>query len=149
MKRSIQFLSSALLTLCLVFSAAGQSTKGTLAGRVLDSSGSVLQGAQVQLTPKGLTLASDAQGDFAVTDLSPGNYKVQVSYIGFVQFETDVTITAGEITRLEARMQVKSQSELVIVTAERPRAEAESINRDAERRQYRAGPAGRSDHVAA
>ena len=129
MKRSTQFLSSALLTIFLAFSAAAQSTKGTLAGRVLDSSGSVLQGAQVQLTPRGLTLASDAQGDFAVTDLAPGNYKVQVSYVGFTQFETDVTVTAGEITRLETRMQVKSQSELVIVTAERPRAEAESINR--------------------
>ncbi|MGO9258442.1 MAG: carboxypeptidase regulatory-like domain-containing protein [Bryobacteraceae bacterium] len=129
MKRSIKLLSICLLVVCLAVAAAAQSTKGTIAGRVLDSSGAILQGAQVQLQPRGLALATDAQGEFAITDLLPGSYKVQVSYVGFNSFEADVTVAAGEVKQVEARMQVHSQNEQVIVTAERPRGEAESINR--------------------
>jgi len=129
MIRAIRPLSLCLLTISLVFSAAAQSTKGTIAGRVLDSSGAVLQKAQIQLQPQNTTVASDAEGEFTVTDLAPGSYKVQISYVGMDPFEQDVTVAAGEIARVEARMQVHSQNEQILVTAERPRAEAEAINR--------------------
>lgn len=136
MRRLMSFVPVNILRLvaALVFTgyalfAAGIDVKGVIAGRVLDSSGAVLQGAQVQLQPGGLALASDAQGEFAITDLAPGAYKLQVSYVGFAPFETDVAVTAGEINHVEARMTVHSQSEQILVTADRPHAEAESINR--------------------
>ena len=109
--------------------AAAPAAKGAIAGRVMDSSGAVLQGAQIQLQPTGLTLASDPRGEFTITDLGPGAYKLAVSYLGFTPFETEVTVTAGEITRVDARLQVSSAGEKIIVTAELPRAEVESINR--------------------
>ncbi|MGA3096067.1 MAG: TonB-dependent receptor [Bryobacteraceae bacterium] len=112
-----------------MFSAAAQSTKGAIAGRVLDSSGAVLQKAEIQVQPQGTTLGSDAQGEFTVTDLAPGPYKIQISYVGFDPFETDVTVKAGETASVEARLKVHSENEQVIVTAERPRGEAEAINR--------------------
>ena len=129
MKRFNQLVFLCLAALCFGSLATAQATKGTIAGRVFDSSGAVLQGAQVQIQPKGLTLASDGQGEFAVTDLAPGNYKVLVSYLGFDAFETEVAVVSGEIKRVDAKMEVNSKSESVIVTAERPRGEAESINR--------------------
>ncbi len=128
MKRSIHLLSTCLFIVCLAFPAAAQ-TKGIIAGRVLDSSGAVLQGAKIQLQPESVSTASNAQGEFTLTDLAPGNYKVAVSYVGFEPFESEFALAAGEVKNVEARLKVSSQNEEVLVTAERPRGEAEAINR--------------------
>ena len=82
------------------------------------------------MQPKSWSLASDAVGEFTITDLAPGPYKITISYLGFTPFEGDVTIAAGEINHVEARLQVGSVGQEVIVTAERPRGEAEAINRE-------------------
>jgi outer membrane receptor protein involved in Fe transport len=118
----------ALFTLCFASSYA-QATKGALTGRVVDSTGAILQGAKVTVEPTGITVASDAQGAFGIPDLPAGTYKVSISYVGFNSYAADVTITAGESKTLEAKMEVDSNKESVIVTADRPRGEAEAINR--------------------
>jgi len=122
-------LVAALVLTGLASSAAGVDAKGTIAGRVVDSSGAILLGAQVQLQGKDLAVASNAQGEFTLTDLEPGAYKLQVSYVGFKPFEQDVTIKAGETQQVDVRLDVASANEEVLVTAERPRGEAEAINR--------------------
>jgi TonB-dependent receptor len=129
MKPPTRLLYSCLIAICLVFAAAAQSTKGTIAGRVLDSSGAILLKAEIQLQPQGMTMASDEKGEFTITDLAPGNYHVEISYVGFDPFEKDVTVAAGEIAQVEAHLEVHSKDEGVLVTAERPRGEAEAINR--------------------
>jgi TonB-dependent receptor len=110
-------------------STAGVDTKGVVAGRVLDSSGAVLQGAEVKLQGKDLAVASNAQGDFTLPDLEPGTYKLQVLYVGFKPFEQDVTVKAGETLQVDVHMDVASANEEILVTAERPRGEAEAVNR--------------------
>ncbi len=94
-------LVAALVLTGYVSSAAGVDTKGVIAGRVVDSSGAILHGAQVQLQSKGLAVASDERGEFSLADLAPGSYKIQVSYVGFKPFETDVTVAAGELKRVD------------------------------------------------
>jgi TonB-dependent receptor len=120
---------AALLLTGYASSAAGVDTKGTIAGRVVDSSGAILQGAQIQLRSKGLAVASDERGEFSFADLAPGSYTVQVSYVGFKALETDVTVAAGEVKRVDVHLEVSSRADEVIVTAERPRGEDEAINR--------------------
>jgi TonB-dependent receptor len=110
-------------------SAAGADTKGAIAGRVSDSSGAVLQGARVQVQGRDLTVSTSAQGEFSLADLEPGSYKLQVSYVGFKPFEQDVTVKGGETQQVDVHMDVASANEEILVTAERPRGEAESINR--------------------
>ncbi len=83
----------------------------------------------MQLQSKGLTIASNERGEFSLPDLAPGNYKVQVSYVGFKPYETEVTVAAGELKHVDITLEVASANEEVLVTAERPRGEAESINR--------------------
>ena len=80
-------------------SAAGADTKGVIAGRVQDSSGAVLQGAQVQVQGRDLTVPTNAQGEFSLADLDPGSYKLQVSYVGFKPFERDVTVRPARRSR--------------------------------------------------
>ena len=110
--------------------ALAQSSKGTISGRTVDTGGGVLQGARVELQPKGLSTVSDGKGEFTINDLPPGEYILAVTYVGLAPFEKNVTVTAGQTTRLEAVLQLASQNDSVIVTAERPHSEAEAINRE-------------------
>src|SRR5580704_9591431 len=95
MSRTLLFSLIALSS----FPGYAQTTRGAIAGRVTDSSGSVLQGAQIQLQSRDEKIASDTQGEFLFPDLAPGDYKVDVSYVGFSNLEASVNIKAGETAR--------------------------------------------------
>jgi outer membrane receptor for ferrienterochelin and colicin len=69
------------------------------------------------------------QGEFTITDLLPGKYTVSVFYLGFVPFSTEVTVSAGEVARVEASMKVASTGEQVTVYGRRQSGEVEAINR--------------------
>lgn len=129
MNRIFQRLTFSFFALCLAFPATAQVTKATIAGQVTDSSGAVLQGAQIQLQPQGITVPSNGQGEYLIPNLAPGDYKLLVSYIGFKPFEVSVTVGAGENKSINASLEVSSSNQEVLVTAELPRGVAESINR--------------------
>jgi outer membrane receptor for ferrienterochelin and colicin len=84
----------------------------------------------IELQPGGATTRSNNQGDFALTDVVPGNYEISVSFVGFAPFTGTVTVTAGQSARMDARLEVASKNEQVLVTGERVHGEAESINRE-------------------
>ena len=107
---------------------AAHGAKGMISGRVTDSAGAVLQGARIELAGNA-AVVSNNQGEFTLGDLAAGTYTVTISYVGFAPFTTNVTVTAGQVTRVDAPLSVASKNEQVIVTAARPHGEAESINR--------------------
>jgi TonB-dependent receptor len=109
---------------------AAQSDRGAISGRVMDSSGGVLQGAEISVAPAGAHAVSDAKGEFFVNDLPSGHYTVTVTYVGFATLVKGVDVSAGRPAALEARMELSSVSTEVIVTAERAAGEAESVNRE-------------------
>src|SRR5258708_36416059 len=76
--------------------ATAQERKGTIAGRVMDASHAVLQGARVELHPGGLTAVSDGQGQFTIPGVAPGRYAVTISYVGFTTFSSSAEVTAGK-----------------------------------------------------
>ncbi|MGD0548167.1 MAG: carboxypeptidase-like regulatory domain-containing protein, partial [Terracidiphilus sp.] len=115
MKRLLFF--SSLLLLIAAQSGFGQSTKGSISGRVTDTSGAVLQGAQIQIQPGMTTSVSNIQGEFIITNLAPGSYNVSITFVGFTPFTKSVTISAGQTTSLDAVMQVASSAQEIIVTA--------------------------------
>src|SRR5437879_1913616 len=110
--------------------ALAQERKGAITGRVTDSSGGALIGAQISVQPKGVSAVSDAQGQFFVNDLDPGSYTVTVSYLGFKTFTQTVKVGAGQAASVEAKLEVEAQSLEVLVTAERASGEAEAVNRE-------------------
>src|ERR1051325_1792393 len=126
----LAFSCSLLLNSPVHAQNAGQGRKATITGRVMDSSGGVLQGAQITVEPKGVNVVSDAQGQFFVNDLEPGSYTVTVTYVGFAEFTQAVTITAGQAASVEAKLGPESQNLQVLVTAERALGEAEAVNRE-------------------
>jgi TonB-dependent receptor len=130
MNRFVRLLVLATFSFCAFLpKLLAQSDKGNLTGHVVDSSGGVLQGAQVELSPGNSTFSSDNQGSYFFNGLNPATYTVTVTYVGFAQFTKTVTITAGRTATLDANMEVSSQKDAVLVTADRPSGEAEQVNR--------------------
>jgi TonB-dependent receptor len=119
-----------LLGLLLSIPTLAQNGKGTIKGRVMDNTGGVLQGAQISLEPKSLTLATDVLGEFFIRDLDPGTYTLTISYVGFTPVTKTVDIAAGQVATVEANLQVQAQNEQVLVVADRASAEAEAVNRE-------------------
>jgi TonB-dependent receptor len=110
--------------------AQAQEGKGTVSGRATDPGHDALQGARLELQPKGLTAVSDSQGQFTISDVPAGNYTLTVSYIGFSQFSAPVSVTAGGTAQVDALLQIESVSQQVLVRGERERGEVEALNRE-------------------
>jgi len=125
-----KFVLALVMLVAIGLPARGQERKGTISGRVTDSSGGVLQGAEVSLQAQGIKVVSDVQGQFYVRDLEPGSYTLEVTYVGFAQFTQTLTVSAGQLTTVEAKLSPESQVLEVLVTAERASGEAEAINRE-------------------
>jgi hypothetical protein len=114
-----------LLAMLLLPLLAGAATgdkgapagNGSVNGTVKDVAGAVLQGAQIVLEPKAITVASDAQGNFSITNVPPGTYTVTVSYVGFDNSVTTIVVNAGQAASVNATMTVASANQQVIVSA--------------------------------
>ena len=123
-----------LLLTCLIVFFAGvglsaQNTRASLAGLVKDTSGAVLQGARVTLEPAVQPVVTNGQGQFLLTDLNPGTYKVTVSFVGFDSSSSSLTLAAGQASRLDFSLKVAANTQSVEVYAGRQYGEAEAINR--------------------
>ena len=129
--REWRWIVAAILASCLAaVPSFGQNGKGAITGRVVDASGAVLQGAQIEVSQRAGYVASNHQGEFNFADLAPGNYTVRVTYVGFTPFSADVTVNAGQVARMEATLKVATAGEEVTVYGGRQSGEAEAINRE-------------------
>ncbi|HSY63335.1 MAG TPA: TonB-dependent receptor [Terriglobales bacterium] len=118
----------AFIVVVLGLTPVSAQNAGKISGSVTDASGAFLPGAEVEIQQRGPSTVSDNQGQFTIANLAPGSYTVMVSYVGFSPFQSSVTVAAGQTAHLDAVLKVASESESVIVTAERAHGEAEAIN---------------------
>src|SRR5215469_1486875 len=126
-----RFLSSLLFLAFMLSLLAAQERKGSITGRVKDPTQAVMQGARVELQPGGQTAVTDGQGLFTISGINPGQYKLNVSAIGFAPFsQTDVTVTGGAVANVDVVLQVEAHTEVVEVRAEREQGEVEALNRE-------------------
>ncbi len=117
-----------LVNLFCMNAARAQEARGVISGVVKDSNGGVLVGARVEIQPTGKSAVSDEQGQFRIPDVTPGQYTLTVSYVGFAPFSSSVTVAPGQVATTEVSMKVASESDQVIVSAERLQGETEAIN---------------------
>jgi len=88
----------AVTLLCAVFvpvSASAQTT-GTVAGRVADSTGAALPGAQVSIRTLNLRTATNAQGEFTLQAVAVGTHELEVEYLGFRTVPQPVTVSSAQ-----------------------------------------------------
>jgi TonB-dependent receptor len=128
MQRFCSFLLVLVFSISLGLPVSAQSGKGAVTGTVKDSGGSILSGALVELLPLGRKVVSDDAGQFRITDVPAGEYTLSVSYVGLAVANLPVVVTAGQEVAANPVLQVASQNDQVIVTAERLQGEAEAIN---------------------
>ena len=113
----------AMLLLATVSAFAQSTTTGALTGTVT-SDGSPLPGATVTVTSPQLqgsrTVVSDANGNFNVPALPPGDYTVRVELQGLQPVTRSTRVTLAGTARVDADLKVSAVTESITVTASAP-----------------------------
>ncbi|MDR3627565.1 MAG: TonB-dependent receptor [Ignavibacteriaceae bacterium] len=119
MRRIATVLSILVLTVFSISStvlAAGASVTGL----VKDSkTGEPLFGANVILVGTSMGGATDMDGKYEIPAVIPGTYTIRVTYIGYVEQKTKITVEAG--ARLKKNFQLEAvgiEGQTVVVTAQ-------------------------------
>jgi Carboxypeptidase regulatory-like domain len=102
------------------FSQGAQS--GAISGSVTDPSGAVIGSATVTVVNDATknverTVTTTGDGLFSATLLPPGDYTLTVTKSGFKTFSQKVTVLLTETTRVDAKLEVGTTSEVVEVKA--------------------------------
>ncbi|MGH9713000.1 MAG: TonB-dependent receptor domain-containing protein [Candidatus Acidiferrales bacterium] len=104
----------------VIFSpSSAQQFLGGLAGQVLDVSGARVVGANISVRAVGLSAehraTSDSFGEFRITDLPPGPYRIAVTAPGFADAKATVDVTVSSVLDITVTMNPKSLTETVNV----------------------------------
>ena len=105
--------------------ALGQAANGTLIGNVKDETGSAVPGATVTAievqTSISRVAVSNETGNYIVTNLPPGIYRVEGELQGFKKFVRDgVKVDVNTTVRVDIALSVGALTESVTVSAETP-----------------------------
>jgi hypothetical protein len=118
-------LLAAFILSCLTNKLNAQSGNANLSGRITDSSGAIIIGADVTVsnvaTNVSVNTQTNSEGHFSLTGLIPGEYKVTVASPGFRTSDRDgITLRVGDRLALDVSLEVGSATERVTITAEAP-----------------------------
>jgi len=118
--------AAALLSVLLMSSAVvGQETRGAFTGRVKDSSGGVVPGAEVEALhlatgTKTATTVNDT-GNYLIPYLSSGAYQITITRAGFKRYVREkVELRLGETLTLDVTLEVGGVAESITVTDTAP-----------------------------
>jgi hypothetical protein len=123
-----------LLALCLclfIWTAFGQSDRGTITGTVSDPAGAVVASATIEArnveTGGQYQAASTATGNYTLAGLPAGSYEVSVAVPGFKKYvRQGLTVQAAQIMRIDVVLEIGNATESVTVQAEAPLLKTES-----------------------
>jgi len=113
------------LFLALVLPAFSQVEKGRFVGRITDGSGAVVPNASVKAVNIGTNITQDAvtndSGEYVITPVSAGQYRLTVNANGFQTTTTSVIeVHVGQIAREDLALKVGSSTTTIEVTTESP-----------------------------
>src|SRR5688572_7608123 len=116
-------IALAVLVLALPATVSAQRTTATFAGIVVDSSGAVLPGAEVQLLNEGTNAAVEQltgeTGEFVFEYVPVGTYTLKIGMSGFKSYESrSIPLGAAQNVRRTYALEVGSITDSVTVTGE-------------------------------
>ncbi len=130
MCRTRLILMLVAMALALALPAAGQTqiTTAVIQGAVVDSSGAVLPGVDVEVrnvdTNLTRSLVTDREGRFVALQLPPGRYTLTFKLSGFATLvQEDILVTVGQSAQVNPIMKVSGVAETVTVTTAPPTIE--------------------------
>jgi len=114
------------LVLCAVLAttwpARAQSVRGSIVGRVTDASNKPLAAAEVTLveeeTNRVRSMRAGADGQFIVTLLPPGRYRIEAELEGYRKSTRTIVLLVNQEVNIEVPLLSARSSEQVNVTAE-------------------------------
>ena len=103
------------------FSASGQTHKGSIRGSISDNSPAPLTNVAIRIVQTGTgesrTVRSGEQGEFAVSALPPGPYRIEVEQTGYKKHSRLVVLQVNQELRVDISLEVGQITEEIIVTA--------------------------------
>lgn len=119
-KATLGYGAGAIMLVLLAAVCQAQLYYGTIRGTVMDSSGAVNPGVEVQITNLGTnisqTVVSNEVGNYAAPNLIPGTYRVTVEKAGFKRFlADDVELVATADRRVDVHLELGNVTESVTV----------------------------------
>jgi TonB-dependent receptor len=89
----------------LLAAVANAQSTGTITGRVVDEgSGRALQGAVVTVRGTNNADFTDPEGRFSIAGVAAGAATVEIDYVGLDHFSQQVTVTAGGVANIDAKL---------------------------------------------
>jgi len=141
MKKKLNLVLSALLQTALCLSLAvvlaprlsAQTTYGSIAGTVADSSGAAISDAQVTLTNIGTAekrvQQTGSDGLYSFVNLLPGRYRIDAEKTGFKRTsQPEVVVQVQQTSSINLTMQVGDVTQTVEVTSETPLLQPDSAS---------------------
>jgi protocatechuate 3,4-dioxygenase beta subunit len=121
-KRIMIGLAAAGLVIFLAQSAPrtqSSEARGMLHGFVTDPSGAAIPGASVTVSNGQFvrTLSTNETGQYAISGLPPGHYRVQIHSPGFSTFaKSGLVLSAGRETEGDAQLAIRTAKQEITVT---------------------------------
>lgn len=124
---------TAFLVLTAQLPLYGQEARGTLLGRVTDSSDAVIGGARLAVinsdTGVKFTSVSSKSGDFVFPLLVPGSYALTIEQAGFkTQTRSGIAVRVNDQVTVDVKMEVGNSSQTVTVDAQSPLLDTSSAS---------------------
>src|ERR1700687_2848975 len=147
-------LSLSLLFLCPVRLSA--QAGGGIAGVVRDTSGAVMPGVTVEASSSALiekvrSVVTDAEGQYKIIDLRPGNYVVTFTLPGFATVKREgIDLSAGFTATVNADLRVGGLEETITVSGQAPLVDTQNVvqQKVITRELLDAVPSSRSNYAA-
>lgn len=122
----------ALMSNVPMFTARAATDSGRVFGSILDPSGAKIGAARVVLRDAAGVVVyqtrSDDEGEFSISDIAEGRYKVAVEAAGFSQpTKAEVNVRAGATVTITIRLEVAALSDQLVITATRTEAPANEL----------------------
>ncbi len=117
MKKFSKFFKGILLSLLSIFPIILVAQQGTVSGNIQDDLGPLI-GATVQVAGTTTGTITDLDGNYQLS-LDPGDYTLEISYIGYTGQRLPITVTAGGNTQQNFTLQEGVDIDEVVVLGTR------------------------------
>lgn len=104
-----------MLFLSLLISLSAIAQRYTISGYIRDGgSGETLPGASISIPSIGKNLSSNAYGFYSVT-LPKGTYKIQSSFIGFLNYAVTIDLSSDTVFQIDMQRKSSLSGEVVLI----------------------------------
>lgn len=119
-------IASLALLFFITLTAVGQNTS-TLSGKIVNEEDEAIPGTTVHLLNTHFGTASKSDGTFTLNNIPYGNYRIQISAIGYAAIEQPIAIEQSNQELNLTLVEAATQLDAVVVTAQKTEEEIQKV----------------------